>query len=124
MQLLPSTAKQMSRKIGFRYPGKNGLYQSSPNIRLGSAYLRHLMDRYNENRLLTAAGYNAGPHNVDNWVNDKKPLPYDIWVETIPFRETREYVQAILAYRLIYALRTLGDSNATLLTEKERRATY
>ena len=122
MQLLPGTARQMARKIKLRYSGNRSLYQASTNIRLGSAYLNHLMLRYNNNRVLTAAGYNAGPRNVDNWMNED--LPFDVWIETIPFKETREYVQAILAYRLIYAIRTLGDNHATLLTDKERKAVY
>lgn len=124
MQLLPSTAKQMARKIGFRYPGNKGLFEPSVNVRLGSAYVRHLMRHYQHNRLLTAAAYNAGPTNVKKWVNDGKPLPFNIWVETLPYKETREYVQAILAYRLIYALRVQGDKHATLLTAKERKAVY
>ena len=52
--------------------------------------------------MLATAAYNAGPHRVKSWLKDAKPLPADVWIETIPFKETREYVKSVLAYQQIY----------------------
>ena len=48
------------------------------------------------------ASYNAGPHRIKSWLKNSKPLPADIWIETIPYKETREYVKSVLAYQQIY----------------------
>ena len=57
------------------------------------------MDRFDNNVSLAAAAYNAGPLNVKKWLpKEDKILPADLWVETVPFNETRNYVQAVLAY--------------------------
>lgn len=106
MQLMPSTAKHTARKAGVRYR-KSDLYQPDTNILLGSAYITELLDRFNDNRILATAAYNAGPHRVHQWLrNSDGQLPYDVWIEVIPFKETRKYVQNVLAYSVIYGYRT------------------
>ncbi|MBU3071236.1 transglycosylase SLT domain-containing protein [Aestuariicella sp. G3-2] len=106
MQLMPATAKQTARKAGVRYH-KNDLYQPDTNILLGSAYITELLDRFNDNRILATAAYNAGPHRVNQWLKRSDgQLPYDVWIEVIPFKETRKYVQNVLAYSVIYGYRT------------------
>lgn len=108
MQLMPATAKQTARKIGVKYRRKD-LYKPSSNIRLGSSYLNQLLQRFNGNRAIAAAAYNAGPHRVDRWLKKASPnLELDSWIETIPYRETRGYVQNVLSYSVIYAYR-MGD---------------
>ena len=77
------------------------LFEADKNISLGSAYLARMHRRFNDNPVLAAAAYNAGPAKVDRWL-PAQPLDADIWVATIPFRETRSYVRRVLAYRLIY----------------------
>ena len=72
------------------------------NIQLGSAYLRGLLDNYNGNRVFAAAAYNAGPGRVARWRAQSSGKPIDVWVEGIPFRETRNYVQNVLSFNLIY----------------------
>ena len=106
MQLMPSTARATARKIGVKYQRKN-LLQPAANIELGGSYLNQLLNRFDGNRILAAAAYNAGPHRVNKWLNKNAEgqLPYDIWIETIPFKETRHYVQNILAYSVIYGYR-------------------
>lgn len=105
MQLMPATAKETAQEINFRYGGTSQLYKPEVNIRLGSAYLSGLLNQYDDHRYLAAAAYNAGPHRVRRWQRERADLPADIWIETIPFRETRNYVKNVLAYHLIYSMR-------------------
>ena len=86
------------------------LLQPETNITLGSRYLSQLLNEFNGNRILAAAAYNAGPTRVRQWLSKdtQNSLPFDIWIETIPFGETRGYVQNVLAYSVIYGYR-LGD---------------
>jgi soluble lytic murein transglycosylase len=105
MQLMPSTARSTAREIGVQYRYWD-LIDPSQNIQLGSRYLHQLLDQFNGNRILAAAAYNAGPYRVKQWLeNSEKQLPYDIWIETIPYGETRSYVQNVLAYSVIYGYR-------------------
>ncbi|WP_439134159.1 transglycosylase SLT domain-containing protein [Pseudomaricurvus sp.] len=106
MQLMPQTAKETARKAGVRY-SKSRLYEPDTNILLGSAYITELLDRFDDNRILAAAAYNAGPYRVKQWLRRSDgQLPYDVWIEVIPFKETRKYVQNVLAYSVIYGYRT------------------
>lgn len=94
MQLMLPTARDMGRKLGVNVPGWK-LTNSELNLRLGVRYLRHVLDRFGKNTVLATAAYNAGPHRVSQWVTDRT-IPADIWIETIPFDETRRYVRAVL----------------------------
>ncbi|MCK2184898.1 transglycosylase SLT domain-containing protein [Halomonas getboli] len=125
MQLMPGTATQVSRQLGIADPGRFGLLEPSTNIRLGSAYIGEMLERYRGNRLAATAAYNAGPRRVDRWLRDA-PQQFDLFVESIPFRETRHYVQAVLAYRVIFeSLANGGDARGvSLLTEAERSGEY
>jgi peptidoglycan lytic transglycosylase len=109
MQLMPGTARYTARKAGVRYRSRD-LLKPEKNIALGSFYINTLLNQFDDNRILAAAAYNAGPHRVKAWLSDKEDqaVPYDIWIETIPFKETRGYVQKILAYSVIYDYR-LGN---------------
>jgi soluble lytic murein transglycosylase len=98
MQLLPSTVKHMTKQ-----PIKTRtLYEPNKNIEYGTQYLRYLMDRMEENSVLATASYNAGWARVRRWIPKDQSVPLDVWIETIPYKETREYVKAVLAYRQIY----------------------
>lgn len=113
MQLMPATAKQTARKSGIKHTTAD-LFNPEHNIMLGSRYLSELLEKFNGNRILAAAAYNAGPHRVDRWLKQHSAgVPYDIWIETIPFKETRGYVQNILAFSVIYKYR-LGQEGAML----------
>ncbi len=105
MQLMPATAKLTGRQIRQPVKGTWDILEVDNNIRLGTAHLRHLLDRYRGNRLYTAAAYNAGPHRVDRWLPAERELAGDIWVASMPFDETREYVKRIFAYTVIYEWR-------------------
>ncbi len=105
MQLMPGTAKDTAKKIGIKYK-KSDLLRPDINVKLGGSYLKQMMGRFEGNRILTAAAYNAGPHRVNKWLSDDDQLlPYDVWIELIPFKETRRYVQNILTYSVIYGYR-------------------
>jgi soluble lytic murein transglycosylase len=98
MQLLPSTAKYLEE----RYISSRRLLDAETNARLGNKYLRYLMDKLDNNQILVSASYNAGWRNVQKWLPQDEALASDIWVELIPFRETRNYVKAVTAYKQIY----------------------
>ena len=102
MQLMPGTAAQVSRQLGLNDPGPYGVLEPELNIRLGSTYLRDKLERYQGNRLAATAAYNAGPGRVDQWLGSNSMESFDLFVESIPFRETRDYVQAVLSYRVIF----------------------
>ena len=120
MQLMPSTARSMAAKHNHRYRGDASLYEADINILLGATYYRELMQRYERNRVKSLAAYNAGPSRVTRWSSGE--LPIDQWVDSLPFGETREYVQAVLAYTVIY--RTQNGMAASLLSQSERAAHY
>lgn len=108
MQLMPATAKETAHKIGLKsYKKQDQLTVGEINVQLGTAYFDSLLTRYNGNRILATAAYNAGPHRVDRWKQNAKgrhdkALGMDSWVETIPYKETRRYVKNVLAYNVIY----------------------
>ena len=103
MQLMPTTARLVARRTGVRIADENALYDPDVNIHLGTAYLGEMLRRFDQNRLVASAAYNAGPTRASRWLDPDVPL--DIWVETIPFIETRNYVQNIAMFAAIYATR-------------------
>lgn len=117
MQLLPGTAKSVAEKMGVSYSQKD-LFTADKNIALGSNYLKQLLDDFSGNRILATAAYNAGPHRVKKWLHRQTAtLPHDIWIETLPFYETRNYVQNVLAFSVIYGHR-LGVRSPLINTEE------
>ncbi|WP_091982970.1 transglycosylase SLT domain-containing protein [Pseudoalteromonas denitrificans] len=100
MQLLPSTARYISKaKVS-----RKKLFDPKTNIKLGSAYLSYLKRKNHGNEILATASYNAGYHRVSKWL-PKKAMPVDLWIESIPYRETRDYVKNVFAYRQVYHTR-------------------
>lgn len=108
MQMLPSTAKFIAKKKIAR----NKLFNANTNVKYGTKYLKYLLDRLDGNEITAAAAYNAGIHRVKRWVKLDTPMPADIWIETIPYKETRDYVKSVMAYRQIYS-ELLGQSHNT-----------
>jgi soluble lytic murein transglycosylase len=103
MQLMPGTARLIARKEKMpSLKNINNLLVPDINIKFGTSYLRYLLDKFNGNYLLATAGYNAGPGRSTRWAKKYGCLPQDIWVELIPFRETRKYVQRVLHYMPIF----------------------
>ncbi len=102
MQLMPATGKATARKEKLRYEGIPTLTHAETNIRLGTRYLADMAQRFDGQQILATAAYNAGPHRVDRWIEDLDRLPATIWIETIPFDETRGYVQRVLAAQAVF----------------------
>jgi len=94
MQLMPATAMQMGKSLGVEAP-RWKLIDSEFNIQLGTKYLNHVLSKFDDNIALATAAYNAGPSRVTKWIADR-PVALDLWVETIPFDETRAYVRRVL----------------------------
>ncbi|MCK5893044.1 MAG: transglycosylase SLT domain-containing protein [Endozoicomonadaceae bacterium] len=117
MQLMPGTAKQTARNYGIAYKTTRDLYRPSVNIALGTAYLAEMKKKFKGNRIYATAAYNAGPSRVKRWIAQRGDLPLDIWIETIPFKETRQYVQNVLAFRVIFA--SLMDVPIKLFSDYE-----
>ncbi|MET0067966.1 MAG: transglycosylase SLT domain-containing protein [Candidatus Thiodiazotropha sp.] len=112
MQLMPRTAKQIARELQFALIDADELFRPEVNIRLGTGYLNKIYRELQENPVLATAAYNAGPSRVISWLPDQ-PQASDVWIETIPFSETREYLKRVLAYTVIYNYR-LGDPNRVI----------
>lgn len=120
MQLMPGTAKQTARKTGIKHRASD-LYDPAHNIYLGTSYLNELLNKFGGNRILAAAAYNAGPHRVKRWIaRNPQELPFDVWIETIPFKETRGYVQNVLSFSIIYA-HQMGKTKE-FITENEAKS--
>lgn len=103
MQLMPATARLTAGWHDVTLGSTSELTDPILNIRLGSAYLGRMLRQFNNNRILASAAYNAGPGRVETWLDPT--LPFDVWIETIPFSETRGYVQNVLIFSAIYARR-------------------
>lgn len=115
MQLMPGTARMVSRKNNWAYSGTGDLIVPENNIRLGSAYLRDMLDRFGNNRILASAAYNAGPGRINIWQSkDGKMRDAAMYVENIPFKETRQYVQNVLLYDTIYKKLLTGQEDRLL----------
>ncbi|MFI3194571.1 MAG: transglycosylase SLT domain-containing protein [Methylococcaceae bacterium] len=102
MQLMPATARQLAREMSGAALSDASLFQSAINIRYGSYYLKKLLNRFHGHLALAIAAYNAGPHRVQQWLPMAQAFPADIWIETMPYKETRKYVIAVFTYAIIY----------------------
>jgi soluble lytic murein transglycosylase len=118
MQLMPKTALETAKYIQQKYSGTKDLNIPETNISLGTAYLAQMRDRFGS-RIYATAAYNAGPHRVKKWLKFRGHLPLDIWIELIPFKETRNYVQTVLEYGVVYDV--LANLQPKLLQEKEQQ---
>ncbi|MGH8323249.1 MAG: transglycosylase SLT domain-containing protein, partial [Steroidobacteraceae bacterium] len=113
MQLQPGTARSTARYFKRPTPALSDLFDPYINTALGAARLRMLLDEFNDQIPVALAGYNAGPNAVRRWL-PQEPLDSDIWIENIPYNETRGYVQRILWHSLMFTwLRTKGHAQQT-----------
>jgi len=94
---------------------RKALLNITTNVRLGVGYLKRISDRYNGHPVLATAAYNAGGSRVKSWLPATGTrLPADLWIEMVPFNETRNYLKRVLTYTVIYEKR-LGLPSSTLL---------
>ncbi|MEP7049175.1 MAG: transglycosylase SLT domain-containing protein [Pseudomonadota bacterium] len=102
MQLILPTAKSMARPLGLP-SDRASLKRPSVNVALGSSVLAKYAAAFPENPLLAIPAYNAGPNNPKRWLHERPNADFDLWVELIPFVETRRYIKRVLSSRAAYA---------------------
>jgi soluble lytic murein transglycosylase len=112
MQLLPQTAAQVAKRNGLDWAGGDSLYDPVTNIALGTRYLAQMAERFGGAPWLASAAYNAGPVKLDEWLAARGTLSPDVFVATIPYWETREYVARVMAFSVIYDWRLHGKALA------------
>jgi soluble lytic murein transglycosylase len=105
MQLMPATGRETARRVGGRLKNVRELLEPTKNIMLGSAYLQQVLGSFGDSFSLAAAAYNAGPSHVKSWLPKSGCVPADIWIDTIPFTETRRYVRRAAFYATVYQWR-------------------
>ncbi len=108
MQLMPATGRDVAKGIRLPYSGTATLVDPQSNIRLGTTYLGQMAARYSGNPVPATAAYNAGPHRVDRWLPAAGEIDARIWIENIPFNETRKYVKRVMAAEAIFHWRMTG----------------
>ncbi len=123
MQLMPATAKVVARQAGLSYSRQKLTTDPDYNLTLGQAYIADLLKDYNGYLPLAIASYNAGPHRVRQWIRENgDPREPDVdaidWIEMIPFKETRNYVQRVLENVQVYR-RRLTDTEVALGLERD-----
>jgi len=109
MQIMPSTGKILAKNMGIDFDYKKLMQDEEYNINMGKFYIENLLTRYDDNKLLALASYNAGASNVEKWIkNNGDPRNMSSyneiveWIEKIPFLQTREYVVKILGFEMVY----------------------
>ncbi|MBE2897100.1 transglycosylase SLT domain-containing protein [Pasteurellaceae bacterium HPA106] len=121
MQLLPSTAKQTAQALKLPYNNAQALFSPFDNIMLGTAHLQQLSDRFDGNRILMASAYNAGSRRVEQWLGRAGgKLSMAEFIATIPYYETRGYVQNVLTYDYYYQLLRHGQGISFAKSEYDR----
>ena len=124
MQLLPSTAKLTAENNQLPYQGEQDLFKPLNNIVLGTAHLNELNGKYPNNRILIAAAYNAGANRVEKWLSRANgKLALDEFVASIPFYETRGYVQNVVTYDFYYQI-LQNQENPQIFSQEELNRIY
>jgi soluble lytic murein transglycosylase len=108
LQLMLPTARQVAQRAGLPQPAREDLFRPEVNIALGARYLRELQRNFRDHFVLTLAAYNAGPNRVPQWL-PRQPLDTEVWIENIPYNETRAYVQRALSNLVILGWRRNGE---------------
>ena len=128
MQIMPSTAKMLAKQENIRYSTKQLLENSSYNVRLGSRYIKDLVEEFNGSYVLAISAYNAGPNRIKKWIKTYgDPREDDIdsidWIEMIPYKETRSYVKKVLSNIQIYRILLNKDVNDIRLINDLKKST-
>jgi soluble lytic murein transglycosylase len=108
MQIMPNTARWTAKKIGFDYRAEM-IADRDVNLRLGANYLKLVLDAFDGSQALAAAAYNAGPNRPRRW-REGPAVDAAIWIENIPFNETRDYVKKVLSNAVYYAMLLNGQT--------------
>lgn len=120
MQIMPATGRQLARQMRVSPYQNSDLMTPGLNIMMGTRYLSQMKERFGGSRVLATAAYNAGPSNVQRWLPDDEEgaLPVDIWIDTLTYRETREYVRAVLSFAMVYHWRLYQRPSPLFLPEE------
>ena len=108
LQIMPDTARRAARTWDRPRPTPDALFDPETNIPLGAAYLRTLVDRFGGQVIVALAGYNAGQNAASRWLPTQS-VDADVWIENIPYNETRGYVQRILWHNLVFGWLKKGE---------------
>lgn len=112
MQVTSTTGKQVARKHGLPWSGSAQLKTAAGNLPIGTAYLSDLLQDHGQNPVLASGSYNAGPNAVKRWL-DTRPLgEAAVWIETVPYFETRDYIPRVLAFTTLYDWRLNGSGQS------------
>jgi soluble lytic murein transglycosylase len=113
LQLMLPTARAVAQRAGLPAPARDDLFRPDVNIPIGAHYLRELQAGFHERFVVTLAAYNAGPNRVPDWL-PRETTDAEIWIENIPYNETRSYVQRTLANVVVQGWRRSGQPTALL----------
>jgi len=119
MQLMPTTAQHVVHKHHLNSKLAQDLFNPQYNIQLGSQYIADMMQRFQGHTAVAIAAYNAGPNRVSSWLEAYPMSDEALWIELIPFHETRRYVQHVLSFRIVYAW-LKKQSSTPLIAQKHR----
>ncbi|MEK6747785.1 MAG: transglycosylase SLT domain-containing protein [Pseudomonadota bacterium] len=116
MQVMPQTGRLTARLLKTRLKSANELLNVNKNIQIGVGYLKQMLDTYGGHHVLATSSYNAGPHRTRQWLPaGQDALLADMWVETVPFTETRRYIRKVMTYTVVFDQR-LGGNAARMRT--------
>jgi soluble lytic murein transglycosylase len=104
MQIMPATARWIARRLGIRRFDPSEMQEPAKNIQFGAYYLKHVQTSLDGSPVLATAAYNAGPGRAQRW-RDTQPMEAAVYIESIPFTETRDYVKKVMSNAMYYAIR-------------------
>lgn len=115
MQIMPSTARWIAKQLGIKRFNTREMQDPARNIQFGAFYLKHVQDRLDGSPVLATAAYNAGPGRAQRW-RTSEPMEAAVYIESIPFDETRDYVKKVMSNAMYYAARF--DQPSVLLKDR------
>lgn len=124
MQMMPKTAKLITRNYHIPYRLDNELFTPYKNIEIGTQYLAHLSNLFGRHPLLVAAAYNAGPQAVHRWIKQYPSRDIEAWIDTLPWKETRNYLKNIISFQVIYQHRLGLRPNMEQMLRRFPRDTF
>jgi soluble lytic murein transglycosylase len=104
MQIMPSTARWIAKRLGVKGFQPQEMQDPAKNIQFGAYYLKHIQTTLDGSPVLATAAYNAGPSRAQRW-RDSRPMEAAVYIESIPFAETRDYVKKVMSNAMYYAVR-------------------
>jgi len=104
MQIMPATARWIARRLGINRFDPKEMQDPAKNIQFGAYYLKHVQSTLDDSPVLATAAYNAGPGRAQRW-RDTRPMEAAVYIESIPFAETRDYVKKVMSNAMYYAAR-------------------